>query len=45
MHARWSAHTAVVADEHVKILQVEEEELGESRSHFPQPASSTLFLD
>lgn len=35
MHTGWSAHTAVVADEHVKILRVEEEELGDQGLSFP----------
>lgn len=43
MHARWSAHAAVVADEHVKILQRRERRVRGARSfisHIHSPCSS-----
>lgn len=35
VHTRWSAHAAVVADEHVKVLQMGEGRVRGRRSLFP----------
>lgn len=41
VHTGRSAHTAVVADEHVKVLAGETGELGNEVLHFPQKSSHT----
>lgn len=46
VHARRSAHTAVVADEHVKVLQTGERRVrGNQVFHFPYLISSVQFSD
>lgn len=45
VHTRWSAHAAVVADEHVKVLHMGERSQGNEVFHFPHFISSMQFSD